>query len=60
MASHFTEKVLFHQSFGMAKKGEPIIYNNELMKVALAVSQGSFIEKYGINFDPEWTVEFTK
>ena len=42
----FNEKVLFHQSFGMAKKGEPIIYNNELMKVALAVSQGSFIKKY--------------
>ena len=56
----FNEKVLFHQSFGMAKKGEPIIYNNELMKVALAVSQGSFIKKYGINFGPEWTVEFTK
>ena len=56
----FDEKVLFHQSFGMAKKGDPIIYNNELMKVALAVSQGSFIEKYGINFGPEWTVEFTK
>lgn len=56
----FEEKVLFHQSFGMAKKGEPIIYNNELMKVALAVSQGSFIQKYGVNFGPEWTVCFTK
>ena len=56
----FNEKVFFHQSFGMAKKDEPIIYNNELMKVALAVSQGSFIKKYGINFGPEWTVEFTK
>ena len=56
----FQEKVLFHKSFGMAKKGEPIIYNNELMKIGMAVSMGSFIETYGVNFGPEWTVEFTK
>lgn len=56
----FDQKVLFHQSFGMAKKGEPIIYNNELVKIAMAVSQGSLIKQYGLNFGPEWTVEFTK
>ena len=38
----FQDKVLFHKSFGMAKPGQPIIYNNELMKVALAVSVGNF------------------
>ena len=37
-----------------------MIYNNELMKVSLAVSQGSFCEKYGLGYGPEWTVEFTK
>lgn len=56
----FQKKVLFHKSFGMAKKGEPIIYNNELMKIGMAVSMGSFIKEYGVNFGPEWTVEFTK
>ena len=56
----FQEKVLFHKSFGMAKKGEPIIYNNELMKIGMAISMGSFIKEYGVNFGPEWTVEFTK
>ena len=56
----FRKKVLFHKSFGMAKKGEPIIYNNELMKIGMAVSMGSFIKEYGVNFGPEWTVEFTK
>ena len=58
--SVFNEKVLFHKSFGFAEKGEPIIYNNELMKVALALSQGSFCKKYGLDFGPEWTVTFTK
>ena len=56
----FTEKVLFHKSFGFAKKGEPIIYNNELMTVSLAVSQGNFSEKYNLSYGPDWEVEFEK
>lgn len=56
----FNEPVLFHKSFGMAKKGEPIIYNNELMKVSLAVSMGSFIEKYHCDFGSDWTITITK
>lgn len=54
----FDQTVLFHKSFGFAPKGEPMVYNNELMKIAMAVSQGSMIEKFGVNFGPEWTVEF--
>lgn len=56
----FDQKVLYHQSFGFAKKGEPIIYNNELMKIALAVSQGSFEKVYQIGYGPDWKVTFSK
>jgi len=56
----FNEKVLFHKSFGFASKGEPIIYTNELMKVSLAVSQGNFSERYGLNYGSDWEVEFSK
>lgn len=56
----YSERVLFHQSFGFAKKGDAMIYNNELMKVAMAVSQGNFCKKYGLDFGPDWKVEFTK
>lgn len=56
----FSEKILFHKSFGFEEKGKPMIYNNELMKISLAVSQGSFKEKYNIGYGSEWTVEFTK
>ena len=59
-AEVFNRTVLFHQSFGFAKKGDPMIYNNELMKVAMAVSQGSMCKKFDLNFGPEWTVIFTK
>ena len=51
----FEENVLFHQSFGFAEKGAPMIYNSEM-----AVSQGSFCEQYHLSYGPEWTVEFTK
>ena len=56
----FDKKILFHKSFGYAGKGEPMIYNNELMKIALAVSQGSFCKQYGVGCGPDWTVEFYK
>ncbi len=56
----FDQPVLFHKSFGFAKPGEPIIYNNELMKIALAVSCGSFEQKYALGFGANWRVRFTK
>lgn len=56
----FEKDVLFQKSFGFAAQGEPIIYNNELMKIALAVSRGSFVGKYGLGFGPAWKTEFTK
>ncbi|GAU78906.1 S-adenosyl-l-methionine hydroxide adenosyltransferase family protein [Fusibacter sp. 3D3] len=56
----FNQEVLFQYSFGFASKGEPIIYNNELMKIGLAVNQGSFSEKYKIGTGKAWTVEFRK
>lgn len=56
----FDEKVLFHQSFGYAKKGEPMIYTNELVKLGLAVSQGNMEKIYNIGYGPQWIVEFLK
>lgn len=56
----FSDKLLFHKSFGFAKKGTPMIYNNELMKIAFAVSQGSFRDKYSIAYGTDWSVDFFK
>ena len=55
----FEEDVPFYQSFGFAEKGRPMLYNNEMMKAALAVTQGSFEAQYGIGFGADWTVDFT-
>ncbi len=56
----FSKKLLFHKSFGYEEKGRPMIYNNELMKISLAVSQGSFSDDFGIGYGSDWTVEFSK
>jgi len=56
----FKNKVLFQKSFGFAEKGEVMIYNNELMKIAMAVNQGSLCKTYNLSFGQQWTVEFEK
>ncbi len=54
----FDQNILFQPSFGYAQKGKPVIYNNELNRVSLAVNQGSFMDDYGVGFGAEWTITF--
>ena len=56
----FNQRVLFHQSFGYAQKGEPMLYTNELVKLGLAVSQGSMEKQFGLGYGPDWTITITK
>jgi len=56
----FDQRVPFHPSFGYAPKGEVMIYNNELMRVSVAINQGSLMERYGLSYGPEWQVEITR
>lgn len=53
----FEEDIPFEKTFGDVKVGEPVLYNNELMKASLAVCRGSFVEKYHVGFGPDWRVE---
>ena len=56
----FSGRILFHRSFGFADKGNPVIYNNELMNIGFAVTQGNFSKKYNTGHGPEWKVEIFK
>ena len=56
----FSHTILFEKSFGFAELGEPMIYNNELMRIGFAVNHGSFSENYEIGHGPQWQVEVTK
>ena len=56
----FDKTTPFHQSFGYVPIGDPIIYNNEINRVAVALNQGSLIDIYHLSYGPEWTVTFEK
>ncbi len=58
--TRFNEAVPFCQSFGFVEAGMPVVYNNELMRAALAVCRGSFAQTYGVGFGGEWTVRLEK
>ena len=52
--------VRFDRTFGNVAKGEPVLYINELMNLSLAVSQGSFIRRYGVEFGPDCVIRIEK
>jgi hypothetical protein len=54
----FQQPVLYQRTFGAAPKGDVLIYTNELMRIAVAINQGSLCERYNLNYGPEWEVEF--
>lgn len=56
----FQDQIRFDDSFGRVHQGQALIYNNELMKLALAINQGNFIKEYNISYGPEWTIEISK
>lgn len=56
----YSGRLPFAKSFGYVKKGEAVIYTNELMKVAIAVSMGNFRETYHVDFGYDWTLEIRK
>ena len=54
----FTDRVLFEKSFGFAKNGDVMIYNNELSRISMAVCQGNLAELLGLGYGADWTVIF--
>lgn len=52
----FEDEVTIAGAFGAVPKGEALLYCNEVMNAALALSQGSFIRTYGVGFGPSWSV----
>ena len=48
------------KAFGDVKKGEPLLYTNELLHVSAALSEGSMLEEYKLGFGPDWKVEIRR
>ncbi|MDR2654772.1 MAG: SAM-dependent chlorinase/fluorinase [Oscillospiraceae bacterium] len=47
-------------TFGETSAGDPLIYNDELNRFALAVNLGHFVNQYGIGYGNDYRVTFTQ
>ena len=56
----FHENVLYHESFGYVKKGDPILYCGSSQYLCLDCNMDNFMNIYGIDSGKEWEIEFTK
>ena len=56
----FSGEVPYVNTFAAVSKGQPLIYLNSLMNVAIALDQSSFAEKHAISYGPEWSVRIEK
>ncbi len=53
----FESRVPFVSSFGGVALGEPALYVNDILNIGLAINQGNFAAKYGIEPGPDSNIE---
>lgn len=54
----FDKAIPYFDSFGKAPKGEPMIYNNEINKMAFACVMGNFCNDFNLSYGEEYKVVF--
>jgi hypothetical protein len=53
-------RVTFGETFGAVPAGQPILYVNSLLEVALALNQGNFAIAHHVASGPDWTFEVSR
>ena len=56
----FDSSVPYGETFGAVPIGEALLYLNSLNNVALAINQGSFAEKFGIESGHDWNIAISR
>ena len=56
----FSDKVLYHKSFGHVEIGEPVIFNDLGSFISIGLNQKSFAETYGITADKTYEIAISK
>ena len=56
----YRQKIPYAQTFGALPKGQPLVYINSLLNVALAINQGSFADSFHIGSGPDWNITIKK
>lgn len=47
------------ETFAAVPKGRPLLYFNSLLNVSLALNQGDFAKRHGIESGPEWVISIS-
>ncbi|MCY1561572.1 Adenosyl-chloride synthase [compost metagenome] len=50
----------YRNTFGEVPKGQPLVYLNSLLEVAIALNEGNFAAKHKISSGLDWQIEFRK
>lgn len=53
-------RVAFGETFGAVPTGQPILYVNSLLELALALNQGNFAVSHQVASGPDWTFEVSR
>lgn len=56
----FDEVLPLVHTFGETNMGDPLIYNDELNRLALAINQGHFVSRFGIGYGNDYRITFTE
>lgn len=56
----FRGPVPYHATFGAVEVGQPLIYLNSLNNVALALNQGDFAARFGIESGSDWAITISQ
>lgn len=52
--------ISFQNTFGEVAKGEPLIYLNSLLNIAIGTNQENFARKFNVAAGPNWYIELEK
>lgn len=56
----YRNTMVFARSFGEVNVGEPLVYANSILNMAVAINQGSFARAYNIGTGLSWKIGFRK
>ena len=56
----FRQNIPFVHAFGNVPKGGTLLYNNELNRLAVALNQGSFIERFKVGYGNDYKIIISK
>ena len=53
-------RVPFGETFGAVPTGQPVLFVNSLLEVAVALNQGNFAAAHHIGSGPDWAFEVSR